>query len=75
MVTWEEGLAAFARTLGRCVRNVMLVMFVPMPSNETSSPRCALLDPGPNSLPTLARCWRNARSFPAYRRQTWRCVR
>jgi hypothetical protein len=58
---------------GRCVLNVTIVVPVPIPSNRTSSPRCAPPVPSPNNSLALAGRWRNARFFSAYRRWTWWC--
>jgi hypothetical protein len=48
-----------------------VVVVVPMPSRGTSSPRRVPPILGPNSSPTLAGHWRNAKFLSAYRRQTW----
>jgi hypothetical protein len=56
IVMWEEGLAAFAHTFGRCTWNVILVALVPMPFSETSSPRRAPLVPDLNNSLTMAEC-------------------
>jgi hypothetical protein len=75
MIAWEEGLVAFAcvleevhaeRDASRVHADAVLWDF---------SPRRACPVPGPNSLPTLVRHWRNAKYFFAYRRWTWKCVR
>jgi hypothetical protein len=48
---------------GRCAWNMMLVAPVLILSSGTSSPRRAPPVPSPNSSPTLAVRWRNARFF------------
>jgi hypothetical protein len=71
----RKGWRPLRACLGRCVRNVMLVALVPMPSSRTSSPRCTPPVLSPNSSPILLGHWRNARFFSACRRWTWRCGR
>jgi hypothetical protein len=61
--------------LGRCAHNVTLIMSVLMLLSRISLPRRVPLVLGPVSSPTLAGCWRNAKSFFACRRLTWRCER
>jgi hypothetical protein len=61
--------------LGRLAWNITLVVPVLTLLSWNSPPRCVPLALGPSTSPTLARHWRNAKSFFAYRRQTWRCER
>jgi hypothetical protein len=61
--------------LERCTQNMMIVALELRLSSRTSSPRCTPLAPGPDSSPTSTGHWRNARSFFAYKRWTWKCER
>jgi hypothetical protein len=77
-VSWSHGRKDWwplRAHLGSCGRNVTLVMSMSMLSSSSSSPSSMRPIPGPNNLSTSVGRWRNARSFSAYKRLTWRCMR